>query len=62
MDSERKEGIGVSDTDLVFGPICVSRTKFSHLCNSGDEFQSNVTLRIYQICEQMKCYPVYRSP
>ena len=28
MDSERKGGIGVSDTDLVFGPVCVSRTKF----------------------------------
>ena len=57
MDSERKEGIGVSDTDLVFGPVCVSRTKF-HTCNSIDEFQSIVTLRIYQICEQMMCYPV----
>ena len=31
MDSERKEGIGVSDTDLVFGPVCIPRTKF-HTC------------------------------
>ena len=31
----------------------------SHLSSSGsDEYQRTVTLLIYQICEQMMCYPV----
>ena len=30
----------------------------SHLGNNSDEYQWTVTLRIYQICEQMMCYPV----
>jgi hypothetical protein len=46
MDSERKEGIGVSDTDLVFGPVCVSRTKF-HTCVTAVMHFSELLLCAY---------------
>ena len=59
MDNEREGSIGVSDTDLGSGSGMRFPDEVSHLSSSSsDEYQRTVTLLIYQICEQMMCYPV----